>query len=128
MKLKEKVKFKNKDIVHSYRNSNKTNNNIKTINKRNIEDILKAVADPSRAELRKIITELSTEERAELYALVLLGRGDRKTEDWKSLINDGMKIDGEVMAGYLIQKNLGLSKYIDQGLAKLNPRVTKKGK
>ena len=54
MKLKEKVKFKNKDIVHSYRNSNKTNNNIKTINKKNIDDILKAVADPVEPNLEKL--------------------------------------------------------------------------
>lgn len=84
------------------------------------ENIQEYLHDPRRRKFKEIVSSLGKEERAELLALVWLGRGDDKVkvEEWDSLLAHARKEDDEGIGNYLIAK-APLSGYLDKGLAKL---------
>ena len=79
--------------------------------------------DPKRKHFKEIVNSLGKEERAELLALVWLGRGDEgvTVEDWDSVLQRARKEDDEGTADYLIGKS-PLADYIDKGLKKMEAK------
>lgn len=80
----------------------------------------KYYSDPLRAELEKVINELSKEEKDELMALMYFGRED----DYKNQKDfEGMKkkvsYDGEYDTDHMISK-VPFAEYLRTGLKKLN--------
>ena len=78
------------------------------------------LADPRRKKFVEIVNALSKEERAELLAVVWLGRGDAgiTMDDWNSLTEHARSEDDIGTADYLIGKS-PLADYIDRGLKKM---------
>jgi len=76
--------------------------------------------DPKRKHFKEIVNSLGKEERAELLALVWLGRGDEgvTVKDWDSVLEHAKKEDDEGTADYLIGKS-PIASYIDKGLKKM---------
>jgi len=84
----------------------------------------KYFTDPKRKHFKIIVNSLGKEERAELLALVWLGRGDEgvTVEDWDSVLQRARKEDDEGTADYLIGKS-PLADYIDKGLKKMEGKT-----
>lgn len=73
--------------------------------------------DATEAELREVITGLNDDERAELIALVYLGRGDMEPEEWDGAVSLARERDGQSgrTADYLLGiPNVG--DLLDEGL------------
>ncbi len=89
------------------------------------ERIQNYLTHPKRKKFKEIVNALSKEERAELLALVWLGRGDEGAtlKDWESLIEHARNENDEGTAEYLIEKAL-LADYIDRGLARMEGKKT----
>ena len=80
-------------------------------------DVLEDKADdPVREELASFIHDLNVDERTDLVALVLLGRGDGDLGDWLQLQAQARDVPPERTVAYLLGMPL-LSDYLDEGLA-----------
>ena len=124
MKLKTMVIKRIRDLARDYHASylSKRPLNLDNITSERIQNYL---THPKRKKFKEIVNALSKEERAELLALVWLGRGDEGAtlKDWESLIEHARNEDDEGTAEYLIEKAL-LVDYIDKGLAKMEGKKT----
>jgi hypothetical protein len=124
MKLKTMVIKRIRDLARDYHASylSKRPLNLDNITSERIQNYL---THPKRKKFKEIVNALSKEERAELLALVWLGRGDEGAtlKDWESLIEHARNEDDEGTAEYLIEKAL-LADYIDRGLAKMEGKKT----
>ena len=74
--------------------------------------------DPSEAELRSWIDDLTDTQSAELVALMWLGRGDGDAEDFASLVEQARGARTRKTSGYLLGVPL-LSDYLSEGLEAL---------
>ena len=80
-------------------------------------DVLEDHADnPVIQEIGTFVGELSDEEKADLMALMQLGRGDGTFEDWEALRDQAFREHGDRTAAYLIGEPL-LSDYLEEGLS-----------
>jgi hypothetical protein len=71
--------------------------------------------DPSEQEIRAAIAALSVDEKAELIALVWLGRGDYDVKEWRTARSEAETQTGKT-ASYLLDLPL-LGDYLEEGLA-----------
>ena len=80
-------------------------------------DVLEDHADnPVIQEIKVFIAELSEEEKADLMALMQLGRGDGTFEDWEALRDQAYREHAERTAAYLMGEPL-LSDHLEEGLS-----------
>jgi hypothetical protein len=80
-------------------------------------DVLEDHADnPVIQEISTFVAELSDEEKADLMALMQLGRGDGTFEDWEALRDQAFREHVERTAAYLMGEPL-LSDYLEEGLS-----------
>ncbi len=75
--------------------------------------------DPTFQELVDAIDGLNDDERAELIALVWIGRGSYSKDDWNEAVEEARGVAADSAARYLTQIPL-LSDYLEQGLAELD--------
>ncbi len=79
--------------------------------------VLEAHADDlTQQELVAFINALSEEERADLVALLWLGRGDGTMEDWDDLRDEAQRQHNSRTAAYLLGEPL-LSDHLEEGLS-----------
>jgi hypothetical protein len=80
-------------------------------------DILEEVGtDPVEQELISFIHDLNVDEKIELVALTMLGRGDGNLSDWAALKTAAEDATNNYTAGYLMGIPL-LSDYLEEGLS-----------
>jgi hypothetical protein len=80
-------------------------------------DVLEEHSDnPVIQEISVFIAELGDEEKADLMALMQLGRGDGTFEDWEALRDEAFREHAERTAAYLLGEPL-LSDYLEEGLS-----------
>jgi len=83
-------------------------------------EILEDFADDlTYQELVDAIEGLNEDERAELIALVWVGRGSFAKDDWDQAVEEARGVVAESVARYLTQIPL-LSDYLEQGLAEFD--------
>ncbi len=80
-------------------------------------DILEDKADdPLMQEICEFLEDLDEDEKADLIALMQLGRGDGTFEDWSALRDQGFREHGRRIAAYLMGQPL-LGDYLEEGLS-----------
>jgi hypothetical protein len=72
--------------------------------------------NPVVQEIRSFVAELSEEEKADLMALMQLGRGDGTFEDWEALRDQAYREHVDRTAAYLMGEPL-LGDYLEEGLS-----------
>jgi hypothetical protein len=126
MKLRRTIIKRLRDLARDYHaaHSNDQSPHLGDISSEGNEDYF---TDPRRKHFKEIVNSLSKEERAELLALIWLGKGDEGVtlEDWDSLLEHAKKEDDEGTADYLIGKS-PLADYIDKGLKKMDDDLESK--
>lgn len=71
--------------------------------------------NPVREEIRAFVATLSDDEKADLIALMQLGREDGTMEEWEALRTQGLQEHGGKVAAYLLGEPL-VSDYLEDGL------------
>jgi len=80
-------------------------------------DILEGGPDnPVRDEIRTFVAELDEDEKADLIALMQLGRGDGTIEEWEAMRAQGLREHGGRVAAYILGQPL-VSDYLEEGLS-----------
>jgi hypothetical protein len=80
-------------------------------------DVLEDHADnPVIQEIATFVTELSDEEKADVMAMMQLGRGDGTFEDWEALRDQAFREHGDRAAAYLLGEPL-LGDHLEEGLS-----------
>ncbi|HZP99606.1 MAG TPA: DUF3775 domain-containing protein [Reyranella sp.] len=80
-------------------------------------DVLEEHADnPVVEEIRAFVEELDDDEKADVIALMQVGRGDGTFEDWEALRDQGFREHGERLAAYLLGQPL-VSDHLEEGLS-----------
>jgi hypothetical protein len=80
-------------------------------------DLLEEHADnPALQEIRAFIADLSDDEKADLMALMQLGRGDGTFEDWEALRDQAFREYAERTADYSMGEPL-VGDYLEEGLS-----------
>ena len=74
--------------------------------------------NPTYQELTAAISSLSDLERAELLALMWLGRGDYSKDEWREALVQAREIHDEKETDYLVGTPL-LADYLEEGLSQL---------
>ena len=74
--------------------------------------------DPTEAELRTWIDDMTDRQRSELVALFWLGRDDGDAEDFPNLVNQAAGEQSKGTARYLLGSPL-LGDYLEEGLERL---------
>lgn len=74
--------------------------------------------DPSIIELSRAIESLNVDQKAELIALMWLGRDDFEVEEWEAAVTRARELDSRHTAAYLTGTPL-LGDYLEEGLAQL---------
>jgi hypothetical protein len=72
--------------------------------------------NPVVQEITAFIDALSDDEKADLVALVQLGRGDREIDEWEAMHNEAMREYIERTTAYLLGQPL-VSDYLEEGLS-----------
>ena len=75
--------------------------------------------NPTLLELRTLIEDLNTDEQEELLALIWIGRGDFRADEWKEAIQQARQSRTNSEADYLIGTPL-LASYLAEGAAALD--------
>jgi len=79
-------------------------------------DVLEDHADnPVRQEIRAFVDALSDDEKADLIALMQLGREDGTMEEWEAMRTQGLREHGGRVAAYLLGQPM-VSDYLEDGL------------
>lgn len=82
-------------------------------------DVLEDHPDnPVRQEIRAFIGAMSDDEKADLIALMQLGREDGTMEEWEALRAQGLREHGGRVAAYLLGQPM-VSDYLEGGLDQL---------
>jgi hypothetical protein len=82
----------------------------------NMIDVLQDHADnPVQQEIRAFVGALDTDEKADLIALMQLGREDGTMAEWEAMRAQGMREHGGRVASYLLGQPL-VSDYLEDGL------------
>ncbi len=80
-------------------------------------DVLEQHADnPVVEEIRTFVAEMDEDEKADLIALMQLGRGDGTFEDWEAMRDQGSREHADRVAAYLLGQPL-VSDYLEEGLS-----------
>jgi hypothetical protein len=80
-------------------------------------DVLEDHADnPVQQEIQAFIGSMDDDEKADLIALMQLGRGDGTFEDWEAMRALGLREHGGRVAAYLLGQPL-VSDYLEEGLS-----------
>jgi hypothetical protein len=80
-------------------------------------DVLEDHADnPVVQEISTFVADLSDDEKADVMALMQLGRGDGTFEDWEALRDQAFREHAERTAAYLMGEPL-LGDYLEEGLS-----------
>ena len=80
-------------------------------------DVLEAHADnPVAQEIRTFVAEMGEDEKADLIALMQLGRGDGTFADWQAMRAQGLREHGGRVAAYLMGQPL-LGDWLEEGLS-----------
>ncbi len=80
-------------------------------------DVLEQHADnPVVEEIRTFVAEMDGDEKADLIALMQLGRGDGTFEDWEAMRDQGSREHADRVAAYLLGQPL-VSDYLEEGLS-----------
>jgi len=80
-------------------------------------DVLEDHADnPVIQEIGTFVAELGDEEKADVMALMQIGRGDGTFEDWEALRDQAFREHGDRTAAYLLGEPL-LGDYLEEGLS-----------
>lgn len=83
----------------------------------NFVQVLEESADnPVYDEIRTFIAALDEDEKADLIALMQLGRGDGSMEEWEAMRAQGLREHGGRVAVYLLGQPL-LSDFLEEGLS-----------
>lgn len=72
--------------------------------------------DPVEQELRAVINELNVDEKADLVAMMWLGRGDGGIEDWEALREEAARARSRRTAHYLLGIPL-LADYLEEAMS-----------
>lgn len=72
--------------------------------------------DPTEAELRAFIDALDEDEKAEMVALLWLGRGDADVSEWRDLLQQAREAANDRTADYLLGEPL-LADHLQDGLS-----------
>lgn len=72
--------------------------------------------NPVVQEITAFIEALGDDEKADLVALMKLGRGDREIEEWEAMHNEAMREYTQRTAAYLLGQPL-VSDYLEEGLS-----------
>lgn len=72
--------------------------------------------DPSYAEVAGAVAAMNQDQRAELLALMWLGRGDFGIEEWSNALAQARDFDIANVTAYLLSHPL-LADYLEEGLA-----------
>ena len=78
--------------------------------------------DAVETELRRLILDMNEDQRADLIALMWLGRGDFEVSEWQSRRREAATLDRPDIPGYLIKTPL-LADLLNEGLAALHRSV-----
>jgi hypothetical protein len=73
------------------------------------------IDDYSLAEFRGIVGDMSERQRAELVALMWLGRGDYSIDEWEQAVDDALG-DFSIRAGEYVIAHPMISDYFEEGL------------
>jgi hypothetical protein len=73
------------------------------------------IDDYSLAEFRGIVGDMSERQRAELVALMWLGRGDYNIDEWEQAVDDALG-DFSIRAGEYVIAHPMISDYFEEGL------------
>jgi hypothetical protein len=85
----------------------------------NMIDVLEDHEDnPVRQEIRDFVATLDDDEKADLIALMQLGREDGTMEEWEAMRAQGLREHGGRVAAYLLGQPL-VSDYLEEGLGQL---------
>jgi hypothetical protein len=85
----------------------------------NMIDVLEDHGDnPVRQEIRDFVATLDDDEKADLIALMQLGREDGTMEEWEAMRAQGLREHGGRVAAYLLGQPL-VSDYLEEGLGQL---------
>ncbi len=80
-------------------------------------DVLEDHADnPVQQEIQAFVGVMDDDEKADLIALMQLGRGDGTFEDWEAMRAQGLREHGGRVAAYLLGQPL-VSDYLEEGLS-----------
>jgi 3-phenylpropionate/cinnamic acid dioxygenase small subunit len=74
--------------------------------------------DDSYIELKSLINDLEPDQQQQIIALMYLGRGDFKENEWRLAMEQALTIPIPSRADYLISKTM-LADYLEEGLAML---------
>ena len=72
--------------------------------------------NPVRDEIRTFVAEMDEDEKADLIALLQLGRGDGTMEEWEAMRAQGLREHGGRVAAYLLDQPL-VSDHLEEGLS-----------
>ena len=72
--------------------------------------------NPVVQEIRAFVDAMADEEKADLVALLQLGRGDREMDEWQALHDEAMREYADHAAGYLLGQPQA-SDYLEEGLS-----------
>ena len=82
-------------------------------------DVLEDHPDnPVRQEIRAFVGALDDDEKADLIALMQLGREDGTLEEWEAMRDQGLREHGGRVAAYLLGQPL-VSDFLEDGLEQL---------
>jgi hypothetical protein len=82
-------------------------------------DVLEDHGDnPVRQEIRAFVGALDEDEKADLIALMQLGREDGTLEEWEAMRAQGLREHGSRVAAYLLGQPM-VSDYLEDGLDQL---------
>jgi hypothetical protein len=86
-------------------------------------DVLEDHGDnPVQQEIRAFVGALSDDEKADLIALMQLGREDGTMEEWEAMRAQGLREHGGRVAAYLLGQPL-VSNYLEDGLQQFDVSI-----
>ncbi len=72
--------------------------------------------DESTLELKALITDLESDQQLQVIALMYVGRGDFKENEWNAALTQARTIPAQTRADYLLSKPM-LADYLEEGLS-----------
>jgi len=83
-----------------------------------LETLADHTEDPCLNEVREMMGEMNERQRAEVIALMWVGRGDYDVEDWESAVEDALEAHSERAAEYLLAHPT-VAEDLEEGLIQL---------
>jgi hypothetical protein len=83
-----------------------------------LETLADHTEDPCLNEVQEMMGEMNERQRAEVIALMWVGRGDYDVEDWESAVEDALEAHSERAAEYLLAHPT-VAEDLEEGLIQL---------